>query len=64
LLKKIGDRVDAHEGIVRIHYKDAGLLEHAEERLKKAILLSEKKPQRLPLVIDHIYAKESADKRT
>ncbi len=64
LLKKIGDRVDTHEGIVRIHYKDAKLLGHAEERLKRAIILSEKKPERYPLVIDHIFSEESTGKRT
>ena len=64
LLKKIGDRVDAHEGIVRIHYQNAELLAQVEERLKNAIRLSEEKPERLPLIIDRIYAQESEDKRT
>ncbi|MEC7609819.1 MAG: hypothetical protein VX964_06575, partial [Verrucomicrobiota bacterium] len=34
------------------------------ERLKNAIRLSEEKPERLPLIIDRIYAQESEDKKT
>ena len=64
LLKKVGDRVEPREEVVRIHYQDTRLLIQAEARLKKAIQLSEKKPERLPLIIDHIYAQDSKDKRT
>ena len=59
LLKKVGDRVNAYEGIVRIHYQDTELLAQVEERLKNAIELSEEKPEKLPLIIDRIYTQES-----
>ena len=64
LLKKIGDRVETREEVVRIHYQDTRLLVQAEARLKKAIQLSEKTPERLPLIIDHICAQDPKNKRT
>jgi len=54
LLKKIGERVEPGEAIVRIHYEDTDSLEAAQARLNNAIQLSEQKPEALPLIIGRI----------
>ncbi|HBR93890.1 MAG TPA: thymidine phosphorylase [Opitutae bacterium] len=54
LLKKVGDRVQPGEAIVRIHYRDEESRAAAEARLRAAIHLSSEPPLVLPLVVDRI----------
>lgn len=61
LLKKLGDCVEPGEAVVRIHYQDKELLTGVEERIKKAIKLSEEKPNVLPLIAGKI-SKTTLDK--
>jgi thymidine phosphorylase len=64
LLKKVGERVEPGEAIIRIHYQDTDSLEEAEERLRGAIELSEHKPKTPPLIVDRIVASSLASAGT
>ncbi len=54
LLKKVGDRLELGEAIVRIHYQDTDTLEAAEARLQNAITLTDKAPTATPIIVDRI----------
>ncbi|MDQ8206034.1 thymidine phosphorylase [Coraliomargarita sp. SDUM461003] len=57
LLKKVGDRVQPGEPIVRIHYRDEESCAAAEARLQTAIHLASAAPSVGPLVVDRISHK-------
>jgi pyrimidine-nucleoside phosphorylase len=54
LLKKVGDKVEAGEPIVRVHYNDAAKLEDVSRRLQAAYRVGPTAPASRPLVLERL----------
>jgi pyrimidine-nucleoside phosphorylase len=52
LLKKPGDEVKAGEPVMILHANDSSLFDDAVKKLDEAVVISDKKPDPVPLVID------------
>ncbi|MDQ8193338.1 thymidine phosphorylase [Coraliomargarita sp. SDUM461004] len=59
LLKKVGDRVQPQEPVVRVYYQDLESCEAAESRLRAAVHFAKCAPQALPLVVQRIASTTS-----
>jgi pyrimidine-nucleoside phosphorylase len=57
LLKKPGDEVKAGETIMILHANDSSLFDDAVKELDEAVVISDKKPDPVPLVIDIVNSR-------
>jgi len=54
LLKKVGERVEAGEPLVRVHHNGQAALASVEARLERAYQLGEGQPAKRPLIVERI----------